>query len=206
MEQKGEIIIYKGEDGKSQLDVRLENETIWLNQRQISELFDRDYKTIAKHIGNIYKEKELPKKATVAKFAIVQQEGKRQVSRELEYYNLDLIISVGYRVNSRRGIQFRIWATKTLKEHLVKGYTINEKRLHEQQEKFKELREAVEFLKNTVGKKELTNKETQGLLEIISQYTRSFILLNKFDSENLETTFSDKKLTHELKYKEATAA
>jgi death-on-curing family protein len=128
------------------------------------------------------------------------------INREIQYYNLDMIISIGYRVNSKRGTQFRIWATQTLKEHLVKGYTINEKRLQEQQEKWEELQQTVEFLKSTVGKKELSNKETQGLLEIIAQYTRSFILLNKFDNESLETTSSEKKLTYEIKYKEAASA
>lgn len=206
MDKKGEIILYKTDDGKSQLDVRLEDETIWLNQKQIAELFDRDYKTISKHIINIFKEGELKKKATVAKIATVQKEGNRNISRALEFYNLDMIISVGYRVNSKRGTQFRIWATQTLKDHLIKGYTINEKRLQEQQEKWKELQQTVEFLKRTVGKKELNNKETQGLLEIISQYTRSFVLLSKFDNESLEATSSEKKLTYEIKYKEAVTA
>lgn len=100
MDKKGEIILYKTEDGKSQLDVRLEDETIWLNQKQIAELFDKDYKTISKHIINIFKEGELKKKATVAKIATVQKEGNRNISRVLEFYNLDMIISVGYRVNS----------------------------------------------------------------------------------------------------------
>lgn len=206
MEQKGEIKIYKGGDGKSQLDVRLEKETIWLSQKLMAELFGKDSDTIGLQIRNIFKEKELHNKATTEYFSVVQKEGKREVSRNVKFYNLDVIISVGYRVNSKRGTQFRIWATQTLKDHLVKGYTINEKRLKEQQDKFKELQQTVEVLKNTIGKKELTNKETQGLLEIISQYTRSFILLNKFDNESLETTISDKKLVYEIKYKEAVAA
>ena len=116
------------------------------------------------------------------------------------------MISIGYKVNSKRATQFRIWATQTLKDHLIKGYTINEKRLQEQQEKWKELQQTVEFLKRTMGKKELNNKETQGLLEIISQYTRSFVLLSKFDNESLEATSSEKKLTYEIKYKEAVTA
>lgn len=206
MENKGEIIIYKTPDGRNQFEVRLEEETIWLTQKQMGELFGRDYKTVSKHINNIYKEGELSRKATVAKYTTVQYEAKRKISRVLEYYNLDIIISVGYRVNSKRGTQFRIWATQTLKDHLIKGYTINEKRLKEQQNKFKELQQTVEFLKNTVANKELTNKETQGLLEIIAQYTRSFILLNKFDNESLEVASSDKKLTYEIKYKEAVSA
>jgi len=143
---------------------------------------------------------------TVAFFATVQKEGKRQIEREIEYYNLDAIISVGYRVNSKRGTQFRIWATQTLKDHLVKGYTINEKRLQEQQEKFKELHQTVAFLKTTLGAKNLTGNEAQGLLEIISTYTRSFILLNQFDSNSLEGETSGKVLTHEINYEKAIAA
>ena len=206
MDKKGEILLYKTEDGKSQFDVRLEDETIWLNQYQLADLLKTDRTSIQKHIANIYKSKELREKSTCAKFAQVQKEGKRIVTREIQYYNLDMIISVGYRANSKRGTQFRIWATQTLKDHLIRGYTINEKRLQEQQEKWRELQETVEFLKTTVSKKELTNKETHGLLEIISQYTRSFVLLNKFDNENLEITSSDKKLTYEIKYKEAVSA
>lgn len=199
MDKKGEILFYKTEDGKSQLDVRLEDETIWLNQYQLADLLKTDRTSIQKHISNIYKSRELSEKSTCAKFAQVQKEGNRVVTREIQYYNLDMIISVGYRVNSKRGTQFRIWATQTLKDHLIKGYTINEKRLQEQQKKWKELQQTVEFLKTTVGKKELTSKETHGLLEIISQYTRSFVLLNKFDNKSLETTSSEKKLTYYYK-------
>ena len=199
MDKKGAILFYKTEDGKSQLDVRLEDETIWLNQYQLADLLKTDRTSIPKHISNIYKSRELSEKSTCAKFAQVQKEGNRVVTREIQYYNLDMIISVGYRVNSKRGTQFRIWATQTLKDHLIKGYTINEKRLQEQQKKWKELQQTVEFLKTTVGKKELTSKETHGLLEIISQYTRSFVLLNKFDNKSLETTSSEKKLTYYYK-------
>ncbi|HET7898240.1 MAG TPA: virulence protein RhuM/Fic/DOC family protein, partial [Flavisolibacter sp.] len=118
----------------------------------------------------------------------------------------DVIISVGYRVNSKRGTQFRIWATQTLKDHLLIGYTINEKRLQEQQEKFHELYQTVEFLKTTLGVKSLSENETQGLLEIISNYTRSFILLNQFDSNTLSNDPSCKPLTHEISYNEAITA
>jgi death-on-curing family protein len=203
MEGKGEIIIYQTEDGRSALDIRLEKETLWLSLNQISELFDRDKSVISRHLKNIFSESELESQSTVAFFATVQKEGKREVIRQVEHFNLDVIISVGYRVNSKRGTQFRIWATQTLKDHLVKGYTINEKRLQEQQEKFKELNQAVDFLKITIGKKQLSSTETQGLLEIISSYTRSFILLNQFDSNTLQAETSEKKLTHEINYAEA---
>jgi prophage maintenance system killer protein len=200
---KGEIILYKTEDGKSQIDVLLEKETVWLNQGQLTELFKQTKQNISLHINNIFKEKELDKKSVVKESLTTASDGKKY---KVNLYNLDVVISVGYRVKSKRGTQFRIWATQTLKDHLIKGYTINEKRLQEQQEKWKELQQTVEFLKRTVGKKELSNKETQGLLEIISQYTRSFVLLNKFDNESLETTSSEKKLTYEIKYKEAVTA
>ena len=203
MEGKGEIIIYQTEDGRSALDIRLEKETLWLSLNQISELFNRDKSVISRHLKNIFSESELDSQSTVAFFATVQKEGKREVIRQVEYFNLDVIISIGYRVNSKRGTQFRIWATQTLKDHLVKGYTINEKRLEEQQEKFKELNQTVDFLKITIGKKQLSSTETQGLLEIISSYTRSFILLNQFDSNTLQAETSEKKLTHEINYAEA---
>ncbi len=203
MDKKGEIILYKTEDGKSQLDVLLEQETVWLEQGQMTKLFNQTKQNISLHISNIFKEKELDKKSVVKESLTTASDGKKY---KVNLYNLDIIISVGYRVKSKRGTQFRVWATQTLKDHLIKGYTINEKRLQEQQERWKELQQTVEFLKRTIGKKELNNKETQGLLEIISQYTRSFVLLSKFDNESLEATSSEKKLTYEIKYKEAVTA
>ncbi|MDQ3682300.1 MAG: virulence RhuM family protein [Bacteroidota bacterium] len=206
MEGKGEILIYQTEDRQNRLEVRLQDDSVWLSQKELSDLFQKEVSTINEHIQNIYREKELSKKPTIRNFRIVRLEGKRQVARQIEFYNLDLIISVGYRVNSKRGTQFRIWATNTLKDHLVKGYTINEKRLQEQQEKFKELHQTVEFLKTTLGTKNLSGNEAQGLLEIISKYTRSFVLLNQFDSNSLENEPSDKALTHTINYNEAIAA
>lgn len=203
MDKKGEIIFYKTEDGKSQLDVLLEKETVWLSQGQMKELFKQTRQNISLHIGNIFKEKELDKKSVVKESLTTGSDGKKY---KTSLYNLDVIISVGYRVKSKRGTQFRIWATQTLKDHLIKGYTVNEKRLQEQQEKWKELQQTVEFLKTTVGKKELTNKETHGLLEIISQYTRSFVLLNKFDNQDLRTPSTGKRISYEIKYKEAITA
>ncbi len=203
MEGKGEIIIYQTEDGRSELEVRLEDETIWLTQDQMGMLFEKSKKTISEHIGNIFKEGELTKEAVVRKFRTTANDGKAYT---YDVYNLDIIISIGYRVKSKRGIQFRIWATQTLKNHLIKGYTINEKLLQEQQEKFKELNQTVEFLKTTIGGKELSSNESQGLLEIISRYTRSFILLNQFDSNTLQIDSSHTTLTCEIKYEEAIKA
>lgn len=123
---KGEIILY---NDKPNVEVRLDNNTIWLNQKQMAALFDKDSDTIGLHLKNIYNTKELDKKTTTEKYSVVQTEGDRQVNRNVLFYNLDAIISVGYRVNSKRGTQFRIWANSVLKEYLVKGYAVNQKRL-----------------------------------------------------------------------------
>ena len=132
MEKQGEIILYQPDEAVK-LEVRLEDETVWLNRQQLSELFDRDIKTIGKHISNALKE-ELIDIPTVAKFATVQKEGERFVTRQVEFYNLDMILSVGYRVKSQRGIQFRQWENKVLKDYLLKGYSINQ-RLNEIEQK-----------------------------------------------------------------------
>lgn len=129
MENYGEIIIYQSDDGLTKINVNMQNETVWLSLDQMAELFQRDKSTISRHIKNVFEEGELLREATVAKFATVQIEGDRQVSREIDYYNLDVIISVGYRVKSQRGVQFRIWATERLREYLIKGFTMDDERL-----------------------------------------------------------------------------
>ena len=143
--QTGEIVIYKSKEGPK-LKVRLEDETVWLTQKQMALLFEKGVSTINEHIRNIYKEGELKEEWTIRKFRTVQIEGGRTIEREIEYFNLDMIISVGYRVNSKRATQFRIWATKTLKDHLVKGYTINEKRLLKAKNHVQELQSTILFL------------------------------------------------------------
>jgi death-on-curing family protein len=200
MEGKGEVVIYENSNGSTAIEVRLQEETVWLNQHQLTVLFNRDQSVISRHIKNVFAEGELDEKSNMHFLHIANSD------KPTAFYNLNVIISVGYRIKSKQGTQFRIWATQTLKDHLVKGYTLNEKRLKEQQEKFKELHQTVEFLKTTLDTKNLSGNETQGLLEIISKYTRSFVLLNQFDSNSLEVEPSDKKLTHEIKYKEALAA
>jgi hypothetical protein len=124
---KNEIILYRPDELAEHIEVRLDNETVWLNRNQIATLFGRDVKTIGKHINNVFSEGELDEKATVANFATVQNEGGRKVERQIEYYNLDVIISVGYRVKSKQGTQFRIWATNVLKDYLLKGYVLNQR-------------------------------------------------------------------------------
>lgn len=159
-----EIEIFQSEDGNTEVSVRLEKETVWLNQYQMEELFETDRTSIVKQISNIYKSKELDEESTSAKIALVRKEGSRQITRKILFYNLDLIITVGYRVNSKRGTQFRIWANKVLKEYLLKGYALNEKRLAQHNEQLKELKESVKILGNVLKKKELSNDESNGLL------------------------------------------
>jgi hypothetical protein len=127
--QNSQLILYQTEDGQTQIQVIMQDETVWLTQKEMADLFQRDKSVMSRHIQNVFKEGELEPKATVAKIATVQQEGDRTVTREVEYYNLDVIISVGYRVKSHRGTQFRIWATGTLREYLVKGFVLNDERL-----------------------------------------------------------------------------
>lgn len=129
MNQYGEIIIYQTEDGLTKINVNMQGETVWLSLDQMADLFQRDKSTISRHIKNVFEERDLVRDSTVAKFATVQNEGNRQVERVIEYYNLDVIISVGYRVKSQRGVQFKIWATERLKEYMIKGFTMDDERL-----------------------------------------------------------------------------
>lgn len=149
-----EILLYQNQDGNIKLDVRLENESVWLTQAQMATLFGKDKRTISEHIGNIYSECELEKSSTVRKFRTVQNEGNREIERELDYYNLDVIISVGYRVKSVQGTQFRIWATQRLREYIIKGFTLNDDRFksgssmnyfNELQDRIREIRLSEKF-------------------------------------------------------------
>ena len=146
-QKRGEVIIYKTKDGKISLNVKLQQESVWLTQKQIGLLLNKNVKTINEHIKNIFKEQELDSLSTIRKSRIVQKEGSRSIEREVDFYNLDVIISVGYRVKSKEGTQFRIWATQVLRKHLIDGYTINEQRLRRQKDKFKSLQFAVRSLK-----------------------------------------------------------
>lgn len=197
---KGEIVIYKSKDGP-QLEVRLETETVWLSQKQMSLLFDKDTDTIGLHLKNIYSDGELSEKATTEFFSVVQMEGRRKVIRKIKFYNLDAIISVGYRVNSKRGTQFRIWATKTLKEHLIKGYTINKKRLLEAQNQLKELQGAINFLQEKAKHKLLAGQE-QEILNLLASYSKTLTLLEQYDKGKI-TLVKKEKVKFILEYKEA---
>ncbi|MEI8054494.1 MAG: virulence protein RhuM/Fic/DOC family protein [bacterium] len=175
------ILIYKTESGQYTVDVLLDGDTVWLTQNQMAELFDKSKSTINEHIQNIYDEKELVLYETMRKFGISEFS-----TKPTNYYNLDIIISVGYRVKSLRGTQFRIWATRTLKEHLLKGYTLNQKRLAKTG--VKELESALQFIKQASDRRQLTSEEAQGLLEVITKYAKSWLLLKTYDEDSLPQT------------------
>jgi len=196
-----EIFIY--DEGKTEIQVKLDNDTVWLNQYQMEELFETNRTSITKHISNIYKSKELKKDSTCAKFAQVQLEGSRQITRKITYYNLDLIIAVGYRVNSKRGTQFRIWASQILKDHLIKGFSLNEKRLSQQNEQLKELRESIKILGSVLHYKALSNNESTGLLKIISDYAYALDILDQYDYQKLEIAETSGKETYRITYTDA---
>ncbi len=203
---KQQISIFRTADGGVSLEVNLKNETVWLNRQQLSLLFDRDVKTVGKHIGNVFKERELVKGATVAKFATVQKEGHREVERHIEYYNLDVIISVGYRVKSQRGTQFRIWANKVLKDYLVKGFAINERRLAQKTEQLTELQKVVALQSEILKRKKLSDTEAIGLLKVIGGYSKALDLLDDYDHQRLEISNDPGRKAYKISYAEARKA
>ena len=187
---KNEIIIFENQDVK--LEVNMKDETVWLNTEQIAQLFDRDYKTIRKHINNALEE-ELDG-STVSKFATVQKEGQREVIRNIDYYNLDMIISVGYRVKSKNGVIFRKWANNVLKEYLINGYAVNKKRL--------------EYLEKTVKLIDIANRidtelkesESREIIKVISEYSNALNLLDDYDYKRINKPkgiTNDKIITYE---------
>ena len=184
--KNSEIKIYKTPDGKTSIEVKLEKETVWLSQKQMAELFDKDSDTIGLHLRNIYKSGELDEISTTEKYSVVRQEGKRNVKRQIKFYNLDAIISVGYRVNSKRGVLFRKWATQLLKDYLIKGYAINQQRLQKQAKQLNGLKETIKILGTTLKYKELTNDEITGLLGIISDYSYALEILDQYDCQTLK--------------------
>ncbi|MDO5393646.1 MAG: virulence protein RhuM/Fic/DOC family protein [Mycoplasmatota bacterium] len=190
MPQQNEIILFENQNVK--LEVNMKDETVWLNREQLSKLFNRDIKTIGKHINNALNE-ELDD-STVAKFATVQKEGNRKVTRDIEFYNLDMIISIGYRVKSQNGVIFRKWATKVLKDYMIKGYTINQKRL-EYLEKTVKLID----IANRIDEK-LEGKDAQDILKVIGSYSKALNLLDDYDHKALlkpKGTNSQKRIAYE---------
>jgi prophage maintenance system killer protein len=178
-----EIALYTTPDGDVEVSVRLDAETVWLTQRQMAELFDTSTDNVGLHLKNVYAEGELVEAATAEESSVVQLEGRRQVRRNVKHYNLDAIISVGYRVNSRRGTHFRIWATKALRDHLVKGYSVNEHRL--KQRGIADLEQTVQLLGRTLRSRQLVSGEGETLLDVVGKYARSWRLLLQYDENRL---------------------
>lgn len=204
-DKSGQIAIYQTAEGRTQIEVRLEKDTLWLTLLQMAELFDRDKSVIFRHLKNIFDSGELLREATVAKTATVQTEGGRQVSREIEYFNLDAIVSVGYRVNSIKGTQFRIWATDRLREYLVQGYSLNQLRLEAQQEKLAELRQAIALSSRLIHNKDLSTAESQGILAILEQYSLALSVLDDYDHQRLQVAGTRMTAHPRIEYEEAMA-
>lgn len=199
-EKNQQIIIYQSSDRQVQLDVHLTDETIWLTQKQIAELFGIERSVITKHLKNIFFSQELAEKSNVQFLHIAGSD------KPVKLYNLDVIISVGYRVNSKRATQFRIWATQTLKKYVLDGFVVNQKRLQEKQfDRLKELEQATTLLQKTIARHELRNDEATGLLKVITDYTESWLLLHKYDEGQLKTDHVTKRLVYRLTYKDARA-
>jgi len=192
-ENKGKIVIYKAEDGQTALEVRLQEETIWLTQKQMAELFRTERSVITKHLRNIIKDGELKEDSVCAIFAHTAEDGK---TYNTTFYNLDMVISVGYRVNSRRGTQFRIWATRILREHLVKGFTVNKKRL-------KELHQAVHLITKIAERNDLTGDEAKALLRVVEDYTYALNLLDDYDHQKVVLVDTTERKVKAVTYDEA---
>lgn len=205
--KKGEIILYKPKGEEIMLDVKLEQETVWLSLQQIADLFQVDKSGISRHIRNIFSSGELKPKTTVANFATVQKEGGVMKQRKVDYYNLDMIISVGYRVSSRRATQFRIWATNVLRQHLVQGYTLNHKRLRSRESiDVRELERIVHMVKAAGERRLLSGDEAKGLLRVIMDYADTWLLLQQYDSGQLVEPKQKSKTGYVLTHGDAQSA
>ena len=201
MKEDQKIVIYQTEDGQTQIDVRLEDDTVWLSQAQMVELFQTTKQNISLHVGNVFKEGELEQEATVKEYLTVQNEGNRKVARKVKFYNLDVIISVGYRVKSKRGTAFRIWARTIIKDYLVKGYAVNQ-RIHREQ--IGELRQLVGMLGRTIqGQPLLSTDETNALFEVVTDYTYALDTLDNYDYERLTIDKTTKEEPFHATYENA---
>ncbi len=193
---KPNILIYRTEDGIARLEVRFQGDTVWLSLNEMAALFQRDKSVISRHLASVYREGELRRDATVAKNATVQVEGKRRIIRSVEYYNLDAIISVGYRVNSKRGTQFRIWATKVLHDHLIQGYSVNAKRL-------KALQKTLKVAADISKQRQLSGEEASALVQTISDYAYALDLIDDYDHQRVNLQRLARRRAKPIAYDEA---
>ena len=190
---RGEVVLFSTPGRKAAVEVRLEKDSVWLSLTQMASLFERDKSVISRHLKNVFASRELSRKAVVAEYATTAADGKVY---QVEYYNLDAIISVGYRVNSKRGTQFRMWATRVLKEHLMKGFSANEQRL-------KELRTSLRLVKNVVDRVDVTSDESRALLAVVSDYAYALDLLDDFDHRRITVSEVQERPAVAISYNEA---
>ncbi len=187
---RGELVFYQAPDGSVKMDVRLERESLWLSLNQMAELFERDKSVVSRHLRNVFKEGELGRESVVAKNATTATDGK---TYQVEFFNLDAIISVGYRVNSKRGTQFRIWATSVLRDHVLKGYSVNQNRL-------RDLNQAVRLIADVVERKDLSGDEATALLRVVGEYSRALDLLDDYDHQRVRVPDASGKTVHMMSY------
>lgn len=203
-EKNDQIVIYSSGGKAPKIEVKLEKETVWLSQSQMAELFQKDRKTIGEHIRNVFKEGELVEKSVCRKFQHTASDGKNY---NIQFYNLDVIISVGYRVKSKNGTQFRIWATNVLRNHIIKGFTVNPERIKQiEVGRLNELESAVALIRRTIETRRLTGTQEKGLLRVITDYTNSWVLLTKYDNHQLATPKRLSKIKRVLTYDAAVVA
>lgn len=186
-ENKGEIVIYKNNSGQISFEAKLEDETIWLTQDMMAKLFETTVPNINMHIKNVYDEEELEQNRTIKDFLIVRKEGNRTVSRKIVHYNLDMILSVGYRIKSKTATQFRKWATTVLKEYLTKGYAINEKKLKEEQDKVKTLQSTIQLLSRSLSNQVENLEDAQKVVKLLDNFAQGLDLLDDFDHKTLDS-------------------
>ena len=193
----GQIAIYQTDDGQVQLEVALEQETVWLSQAQMVELFGRDQSVVSRHIRNALSEGEVAEKSNMQKMHIANSD------RPVVFYDLDVVISVGYRIKSERGVQFRRWATNVLRQHLVQGYTLNQQRLEAQQEKLSELKQAIALSARLIHNKNLSHSESQGILSILEKYSHALTVLDDYDHQRLQVVGTRTLALPRITYDEA---
>ena len=204
--KNSKVVIFKPDSGQTEFQVVLdgENDTVWATQGQLVQLFGKSKGTVSEHLKNIFESGELDKNATVRDFRTVQMEGTRKVQRIVAHYNLDVIISIGYKVNSRVGIEFRKWATRKLKEYLIQGYSINQELLQTKSKKIKELELKIDYLNETVFQNQ--KQITEGFLSIIGHYSKSFELLNRYDTEELSMDGLNDEVIYTINYEDVKKA
>ena len=202
-DNKLSIEIYQPKKGLPSVKVKIVENSAWLTQNQIAELFQSSRVNVTEHIQHIFDEGELDLESTSRNFRLVRQEGSRKVNRNIEHYNLDMIISVGYRIKSKTATQFRIWATDVLRNHLVEGYTINENRLKLQAHKYQELQYSVKLLKNVLSLDEITQEQARGIIEVVTDYAYALDILDQYDFKTLSFKKTTKKEHYKLNYDES---